>query len=164
MMMEDYCEMFADSCDYLREIPEKWSSKDGIPKEKLFVKLVPGINRDDEAYVQNGIRQFFTEPLMQLLAKSDIEDSLSQVNKVFNILVYVIGAISLTIAFFLLLIATTQNVKEAIWEYGVLRSMGITKAEGKRIQMYEAYIVITSAAILGTLVGFLTSLAIATQF
>ena len=79
-------------------------------------------------------------------------------------MVYVIGAISLTIAFFLLLIATTQNVKEAVWEYGVLRSMGITKAEGQRIQMYEAYIVILSAAILGTLVGFVTAVTIATQF
>ena len=45
-------------------------------------------------------------------------------------MVYIIGAISLIIAFFLLLIATTQNVKEAIWEYGVLRSMGVTRDQG----------------------------------
>ena len=101
---------------------------------------------------------------MNLIMKSEVEESLEQINKVFNILIYIIGAISLTIAFFLLLISTTQNVKEAIWEYGVLRSMGITMDEGMRIQMYEAYIVITSAAILGTLVGFAVSLAIAKQF
>ena len=59
-------------------------------------------------------------------------------------MIYIIGAISLVISFFLLLIATTQNVKEAIWEYGVLRSMGITKDQGKRIYLYEAYHVIIS--------------------
>ena len=79
-------------------------------------------------------------------------------------MVYIIGAISLIIAFFLLLIATTQNVKEAIWEYGVLRSMGVTRDQGKRIQMYEAYIVIISAAILGTLVGFITAVTISNNF
>ena len=36
--------------------------------------------------------------------------------------------------------------------------------EGQRIQMYEAYIVVISAAILGTTVGFLTSVSIAAQF
>ena len=48
-------------------------------------------------------------------------------------MVYIIGAISLTIAFFLLLISTTQNVKDAIWEYGVLRACGVTMEEGQRI-------------------------------
>ena len=42
--------------------------------------------------------------------------------------------------------------------------MGVTKEQGKRIQMYEAYIVIVSAAILGTLVGFITAMTIANQF
>ena len=74
-----------------------------------------------------------------------------------------IGGISLTIAFFLLLIATTQNVKEAIWEYGVLRAMGVTMAEGQRIQMYEAFNVVLAAAILGVIVGYITALSIATQ-
>ena len=42
--------------------------------------------------------------------------------------------------------------------------MGVTMAEGQRIQMYEAYIVVISAAILGVMVGFITALSIATQF
>lgn len=38
--------------------------------------------------------------------------------------------ISLTLVFFLLLVSTRQNVRDNIWEYGVLRSMGFTKAQG----------------------------------
>ena len=79
-------------------------------------------------------------------------------------MVYIIGAISLTIAFFLLLISTTQNVKDAIWEYGVLRACGVSMEEGQRIAMYEAYIVVIAAAILGTSVGFLTAVTIGVQF
>jgi ABC-type antimicrobial peptide transport system permease subunit len=97
------------------------------------VRLDPYISADDRAFVSNGIRSFFESALTRLLEKKDIKDSVEQVNKIFNIMVYIIGAISLTIAFFLLLISTTQNVKDAIWEYGVLRACGVTMEEGQRI-------------------------------
>ena len=70
----------------------------------------------------------------------------------------------MTISFFLLLISTTQNVTDAVWEYGVLRSMGVTKDEGRRIFLYECLTVVISAAILGILVGFLTAVLLAAQF
>ena len=44
-------------------------------------------------------------------------------------------------------------MRQNIWEYGVLRSIGVTKEQGKRIYMYEAFTVVMSAAILGTLCG-----------
>lgn len=71
---------------------------------------------------------------------------------------------SLSIAFFLLLITTTKNINEALWEYGVLRSMGIKKDEGRRIYMYEAFAVVCSAAILGILAGFVCSYILTAQF
>ena len=86
--------------------------------------------------------------------KQDIVDTVTKVTSIFNIFVYIIGAISLFIAFFLLLIATSANVRDAIWEYGVLRSMGVTRSQGLRIFMYEAYLVIVVASGLGLAVGF----------
>ena len=55
----------------------------------------------------NGVRSYFNDILTALLEKATLEDSLAQVNQVFSILVWLIGFISLLIAFFLLLIATT---------------------------------------------------------
>ena len=98
-----------------------------------MVKLAAGISADNRNYVANGMRSRMDDPLSKVFVKQDVVDSLKQINQIFNLMVYIIAAISLVIAFFLLLIATTQNVKEAVWEYGVLRSMGVTKDEGKRI-------------------------------
>ena len=42
--------------------------------------------------------------------------------------------------------------------------MGVTKAEGRRIFMYEAYVVVISAAILGISVGILAAMVISAQF
>ena len=82
---------------------------------------------------------------------------------VFNIFSSILALIALFIAFFLLLISMTQNVTEALWEYGVLRSMGITLKEGHRIYQYEAFMIIISAAILGTTVGICVSLLMSAQ-
>ena len=91
-----------------------------------------------------------------------LTNSLSNVNKIFNLLIGLIGIISLIIVFFVLLIATTANIKQNIWEYGVLRSVGLTKADGQRIFMYEAFLVIAAASILGIAIGVIMS-ALLTQ-
>lgn len=41
--------------------------------------------------------------------------------------------------------------------------MGITKAQGTRIYMYEAFVVVISASIFGVLSGFATSLLVTSQ-
>mmetsp|Transcript_23074 Transcript_23074/g.28613 ORF Transcript_23074/g.28613 Transcript_23074/m.28613 type:complete len:107 (+) Transcript_23074:3-323(+) len=63
----------------------------------------------------------------------------------------------------MLLISTTQNINEAIWEYGVLRSMGITKSEGLRVYLYESYSVVIIASALGLLVGLAASILVSAQ-
>lgn len=57
-----------------------------------------------------------------------ILNGLKGMDNSFTMIVGVIGMIALVITFFLLLISTTHNIKDNIWEYGVLRSMGVTKA------------------------------------
>ena len=146
----------------MQEATADYSFYDNIPKDTLFVKLNPDITSLERAFISNGIRNYFGEDSgTVMLIKADIVESFDGVTKIFNIFVAIISAISMTIAFFLLLVSSTQNVNDAIWEYGVLRSMGLKRAEGLRIYIYEAYIVVISAAMLGTLVGFITAAAVA---
>lgn len=98
-----------------------------------------------------------------LLTKQDLKESLKTLSSVFSLIVAIVGSIALFIMFYLLLIAMTQNITEAIWEYGVLRSMGLTKAEGRRVYLYEAYTVVVAATIMGVLVGISASILISAQ-
>jgi ABC-type antimicrobial peptide transport system permease subunit len=66
-------------------------------------------------------------------AMSTVQNSLM----LFNIFIGVVGVIALTLSFFLLLVSTTQNIKENLWEYGCLRAMGFSEAQGMRAFMYE---------------------------
>lgn len=77
-------------------------------------------------FIANGIRSYFRDQSTLLLDKKEALDAVTIAVQVFNICVIVIGVISLVLAFFLLLISTTSNIKENVWEYGCLRAMGFT--------------------------------------
>lgn len=74
-----------------------------------------------------------------------------------------VGSIALILAFFLLLVSTTSNIRENSWEYGCLRSMGLTKREGLKCYLYEQYSLILSALLLGFLVGLALSCMVTAQ-
>jgi ABC-type antimicrobial peptide transport system permease subunit len=76
---------------------------------------------------------------------------------IFQIFVGVIGFIALTLAFFLLMVSTTSNIRENVWEYGCLRAIGLNTNQGMRLVLYEQYSVIIASLTLGGLVGIILS-------
>lgn len=137
---------------------------DGIPKSQLFVKLKDGISTEDENMIVNGLRNTFQSRTVGMLNLSDVLVVISSFDIVRTTFVLLVGTIALIIAFFLLLTSTTQNIQEAVGEYGILRSLGLNKAEGMRIFLYESSIVILSAGILGFGVGMITIILVTSQF
>jgi len=79
----------------------------------------------------------------------------------FQVFTGIVGTVALIIAFFLLLISTTANIRENVWEYGVLRSMGVTKKTGVRIFLYESLSVVVTSLMLGTIVGIAIAFTLA---
>jgi ABC-type antimicrobial peptide transport system permease subunit len=62
------------------------------------------------------------------------------------------------------MVAFRQNTRENAWEYGVLRSIGVTKEEGKRMYLYEAFAIVLASVILGLVIGITMSVAITMLF
>ena len=110
----------------------------------------------------NGIRNGLSNQ-DSIFSRVELEASIATIQTVFGLFVTIVGAIALFISFFLLLIAMTQNIEEAIWEYGVLRSIGLSSDEGRRLYLYEAFTVVGAASLLGITIGFLVSLLLANQ-
>ena len=97
------------------------------------------------------------------MSKAEILRIAESLNIVFNCFTALVTVIALSIAFFLLMISMSENINESIWEYGVLRSMGITREQGARIYIYEAFMVVTVASILGFTCGLFTSHLVSSQ-
>ena len=131
-----------------------------IPKYRMFVKLSPDISDERREFLANGIRSYFRNDITVLLDKKVAFQAVEKSLLIFQLFVALVGTIALTLAFFLLLISTTQNVKENVWEYGCLRAIGVTKVQGLKIYLYEQYAIILSALCLGTIVGCILSIVV----
>ena len=98
-----------------------------IPKYRMFVKLSPDISDERREFIANGIRSYFRNDITVLLDKKVAFLAIEKSLLIFQLFVALVGTIALILAFFLLLISTTQNVKDNVWEYGCLRAIGFTK-------------------------------------
>ena len=149
-VMDYFFNLYPEQEEYWnKEYASKYQWIDGIPKSDVFVKLNPDITDNEREIVANGLRALMKGKLGEVVTTKQVENSVHSVHMIFTVFVAIIALISMVIAFFLLLISMSQNINSAIWEYGVLRSMGLTKSEGQRIYIYEAFIVVSSASILG---------------
>ena len=72
-----------------------------------MVKLNPNITAEKRSFIANGLRSYFRDKETLLYEREEIVSMLKSTGLIFNAFVAIIGAIALTISFFLLLVATT---------------------------------------------------------
>ena len=130
----------------------------------MFIKLAEDISADRREFIANGVRAYFRDDLTMLVDRQVLLRSINSTLTLFQVFVTIVGAIALILAFFLLLISTTSNIKENLWEFGVLRAIGLDKQQSKRVFMYEAFAVILGALLLGIAVGLTVAVTLTAQF
>jgi len=75
----------------------------------------------------------------------EFEKSVESTLSLLQIFIIIVGFIAFSLSFFLLIISTTSNIKENMWEFGVLRAIGLRKAQIMRVYLYESLAVTFSA-------------------
>jgi ABC-type antimicrobial peptide transport system permease subunit len=131
-----------------------------IPKEMLFVTLDPDISDDRRNFIANGIRSYFRDDLTVLIDKKSFLEYIMNILMMLELFVIIVGLIALILTFFLLLISTSSNVKENVWELGVLRAIGLEQKQIQRVFMFEAFTVVLSALMLGIIVGLIVAISL----
>ena len=119
-ILEDYFQTNPDAREGLAALTKGYNLTNNIPKYKMFVKLSPDISDDRRDFIANGIRATFKTDTTVLLDKKVAFKAVEKSLLLFDIFVLLVGIIALILAFFLLLISTTQNIKENVSEYGCL--------------------------------------------
>eukprot|EP01090_Pellita_catalonica_P004754 TRINITY_DN14551_c0_g1_i1.p1 TRINITY_DN14551_c0_g1~~TRINITY_DN14551_c0_g1_i1.p1 ORF type:complete len:444 (-),score=74.69 TRINITY_DN14551_c0_g1_i1:87-1376(-) len=138
---------------------------DGKPyKSKLFVRLKDGISRDDREQVINALRNYVEDDFTSFVDLEDLlsttDDSTEQLLTFF----YIVATIATVLCFFILLVSFYSNVKENSWEYGVLRSLGLTRFQVVRVYVYEALILVVTSIFFGSTIGVLIAITLTLQF
>jgi ABC-type antimicrobial peptide transport system permease subunit len=136
-----------------------------VHKDKLLVKFGENItNPRQREEIVNGIRALVDSDFTMLNDVSDIKASTSTATTVLLAFFDIVAAIAVLLCFFMLTISFAANVRDNSWEFGVLRSIGLSVNKLIRAYMYEALALVVSAFFCGTVIGLVTAMTLTAQF
>ncbi len=86
-----------------------------------------------------------------------MNDSIQDNLNILVIFLIIVAIIAIVLAFFLLLLSNISNIRENVWEFGILRAVGLSKGQVTRIYLYESFSVILSSMLIGFTIGIVIS-------
>ena len=122
------------------------------PKRSLHVRIVPKVTEKQRIRLQNRVSALLDDNgvLTDTIMYAEIAASTVDMLMVFF---YVLSGIAAVLCFFMLHINFEANVRDNLWEFGVLRALGVQSIRLVRIFIYESLSVILGAIMIGTSIG-----------
>jgi len=140
------------------------STVDGIRKYQFILKYKDKLNQELKDTIFFAMNNHLNGVKYYILNLDSVIETSEKVKKVIGYIFLVLGIIALILSFFLVWISFYSNIRENITEYGILRSIGITKKQSIRIYLYEAATILLSSIIIGTFIGVIISCSLILQF
>ena len=137
---------------------------DGLRKKRIILKFKDNAPNELKKMVFFAMNNYLEGINTYNAQVIDITDITQNIKIVIEYLLLVIGIIAFILSFFLIWISFYSNIKENIAEYGIMRSIGLTKVQNIRIYLYEATTIILTSIIIGTIIGIIISCSLILQF
>jgi len=133
-------------------------------KQRLLVTLKENITDDEREQLINELHIYVNSDLIVVQDTKDLMETMDNTLSMLNIFFLVVSIIAGLLCFFVLWLSFTANVNENSWEFAVLRSVGITAMRVISLYVYEAFSIVLSSVILGTLIGLVVAIMMTVQF
>ena len=140
------------------------STVDGIRKYRFILKYKDKVSQELKDTIFFAMNNHLNGVKYYILNLANVIETSEKIKKVIGYILLVLGIIALILSFFLIWISFYSNIRENITEYGILRSIGVTKKQSVRIYLYEAASILLSSIIIGTFIGIIISCSLILQF
>jgi len=99
----------------------------GLIKEALYVKMNEQSTRLDRLQVSNTIYSVIEDSTLLIMDAVNLEEDTARNMKIIDFFSACTSTISFILGAFQLIMTLSANIKDSMWELGVLRSMGCTR-------------------------------------
>ena len=136
----------------------------GLIKEALYVKMNEQSTRLDRLQVSNTIYSVIEDSTLLIMDAVNLEEDTARNMKIIDFFSACTSTICFILGAFQLIMTLSANIKDSMWELGVLRSMGCTRGQITRVMIYELISNTLSAMTLGYTSGIIVSCLAIAQF
>ena len=138
---------------YGKLIGEDYSNKE-IPMQQLMVKMNKSMTLEQQMKFKSALQSevdyqttwVFDVGRMKFKMKEAIDNTM--------LFLMIITALLFGMVFFQLVLSIESNLKENMWQIGVLRSMGMRKKDIYSVVLIESMGLILASMLLGTFIGY----------
>jgi len=134
-----------------------------IPKQKILIRFRTQ-NVQKIVSILNNLKSLTRAEFVVI---NNVKELIKSTKKTTDALLgffNVVAAIAIVLCFFVLAISFTGNVRDNSWEFGVLRSIGLSVNKLIRAYIYEALCLVVSAFFCGTCIGIVIAASLTAQF
>mmetsp|Transcript_844 Transcript_844/g.2906 ORF Transcript_844/g.2906 Transcript_844/m.2906 type:complete len:1061 (-) Transcript_844:73-3255(-) len=135
-----------------------------VPLEKMFFKLAPSATESEINQLKRQMNSIIQG--VSSLRVNDVEDSLSPLriaSTVMDFFFIFTTIVAMILCFFSLISSMVTNVHDQAKEIGILRAIGVQKFAVTRVYIYEAFVLVISASIMGVFIGLAVSYTMTLQ-
>lgn len=121
--------------------------------KNLYIRVKPGLSSSQQAFFLNSLQANLDPFFSTAVNTFDTVESIQQIAVLINAFYYFTAGISVLLASFMVWLVFVSNVTQHAWSFGVLRSLGFTKAQLLRTSIYEALSIVLSSITIGVPIG-----------
>ena len=140
------------------QLKAQYDFKDSIPKDGLIVKYREGLDRETAEHIKYGLLEYIVDFQVFVSEKHTLADFFDTIEPPFAGYLLFICVLMLLLSFFMMTVSFSQKMRDLEWEQGVLRAIGLSKAQSKRVFLYEAFCVVVTSLVTGIIVGLFGTL------
>jgi ABC-type antimicrobial peptide transport system permease subunit len=160
--MAHICDRVSDSYPELAAIRNKVLLENepasfGLLKDSLQVKVAKDATRNDRLQISNSILAVNDDKYLVMIDSINMFNDMQTNMKIVDFFSACTSMICFILGMFQLIMTISANIKDSMWELGVLRSMGCTRAQITRVMVYELVANTVSAMCLGFTSGIIVS-------
>jgi len=135
-----------------------------LPKQRLLVRLRKGVSADERRSVVNALRTLVPDDRYQVQDTANLLESTELAAEGMLIFFNAVAVVSIAMCFFAAWLSFSATIRENSRELGVLRALGLTGNQTLVVYVTEAMAVVTTAFLLGTVIGIAVSITLTLQF
>ncbi|OUM64971.1 hypothetical protein PIROE2DRAFT_8115, partial [Piromyces sp. E2] len=169
--MNHYEDFLNKTYEYLYEanpspkIKEIYKKPDTVLKQYLFIKVTEDATDFQIEDIINNILRYIDDSTKYNV--NNLRHSVKSTNSIaelLNKIFYFIAFLGIFMCSFMCYLSFTANLKENSWEFGILRSIGLSAIEVINVYIYEAICIILSCVVVGTFIGVCSATILTMQF
>jgi ABC-type antimicrobial peptide transport system permease subunit len=140
---------------FLRMTGGLYTSVDELPMQRMLLQLTDDASDNDVEGLVSSLEAITRDSKVDVWSFSSAVEPINKANRIMEYFFNGTTIVAMLISFFSLMASMYSNIYEQTKEIAVIRAVGVKRNWIFRMYLYEAFVVVFGASLLGTLIGTL---------